>query len=234
MHLQAQRAVALPKQLATELLATDKSEDNCPGLIVSTKALLEQNQALAKSVNGMLGASYPKQFPALMTSPAATSSIFSHTQELSLLKSVASLIAAQVHPNLKLGVDAVWLVYGAAQLHDEWTKPGADLGACAFKLAGLGLSAANLVGGLNPELKLQDSWANGINFCLKSGEAIYQGKTPPINELMLSTDKRLDIPLKLLKLAGASLDPQPTASIPAFGATNGIALLAPNRPSVSK
>lgn len=228
MQIQTSHAASLPKRLTSELLTTDQSEDGCPGLIVSTKPLLEQNEGIAKSVDRMLGQRYPKQFPTLMATPAATSRLFSQTQELSLLKSVASLIAAQVHPNLKLGVDAIWLVYGAAQLHDEWTKPGADRGACAFKLASLGLSTVNLVGGLNPELKLPDSWSNGINFCVKSGEAIYQGKTPPINELTLSTDKRMDIPLKLLKLAGISLDPQATTSVTAFSANTRIALLALN------
>jgi len=218
----------LPKQLTSDFLATDKSVDGCPGLIVSTKTLLEQNNSIAKSVDGMLGQRYPGQFPALMATPAATSSLFSHTQELSLLKSVASLIAAEVHPNLKLGVDVIWLVYGAAQLKDEWTRPGADPGACAFKLANLGLSSVNLLGGLYPDLKLADSWSNGINFCLRSGESIYQGKTPPINELMIATDKRMDIPIKLLKLAGASLDSQSTTSVTAFSPTNRIALLAPN------
>ncbi len=227
MYIQTSRAASLPKRLTSELLSTEKSIDGCPGLIVSTKPLLEQNDSIARSVDGMLGQRYPRQFPTLMATPAATSSLFSHSQELALLKSVASLIAAQVHPHLKLGVDAVWLVYGAAQLHDEWTKPGADLGACAFKLASLGLSTVNLVGGFNADLKLADSWSNGINFCLKSGEAMYQGKTPPINELALSADKRMDIPLKILKLAGVSLDPQSATSAAAFSATSRIALLAP-------
>ncbi|MCA0176335.1 MAG: hypothetical protein LCH73_08635 [Proteobacteria bacterium] len=233
MKIQISRAASLPKQLTSELLTTDRSEDGCPGLIVSTKPLLEQNKSIAKSVDGLLGQRYPRQFPALIATPAATSSLFSHTNKLSLLKSVASLIAEQVHPNLKLGVDAIWLVYGAAQLHDEWTKPGADQGACAFKLASLGLSTVNLVGGFDPELKLPDSWSNGINFCVKHGEAYYLGKTPPINELMLSTEKYTDIPLKALKVAGVSLDPQAMTGVAAFGVTSHIALIAP-KPSSGK
>lgn len=64
---------------------------------------------------------------------------------------------------------------------------------------------------------------------LKSGEAIYQGKTPPINELALATDKRMDIPLKLLKLAGISLDPQPLTAISGkLSPTARVTLLAPN------
>jgi hypothetical protein len=210
------------------MLSADMSADGCPGLIISTKHLLEQNHSVAKSVDGMLPKAYPQQFPALYVTPTETSSLFSNTQELALLKSVASLVASQVHPNLKFGVDAIWLVYGAAQLHDEWTKPGADLGACAFKLASLGLSTASLVGRLSPDLELPDSWSNGINFCLKSGEAIYKGKTPPINELTIAADKRMDIPLKLLKLAGISLDPEPANSISGLSPVASVTLLAPN------
>lgn len=208
MKIEPLHPAFVPKRLAADLLSTGKSPDGCPGLIVSTKHLLEQNGGVASSVNGMLAQSYPRQFPALFVTPATTSALFRYSQELSLLKSFASLVAEQVHPNLKLGIDAMWLIYGAAQLHDEWTRPDADHGACAFKLAGLGLSAVSFSGGLSPKLKLPDSWSNGINFCLKSGEAIYHGKTPPIHELMLATDKHMDIPLKILKLAGVSLDPQ--------------------------
>ncbi len=233
MLVRTSHAASLPRKLASELLATERSEDGCPGVIVSTRPLLEQSHHIAKSVDGMLGQRFPKQFPALIATPAATSSLFKHTQELSLLKSVASFIAAQVDPHLKLGVDAMWLVYGAAQINDEWTKPGADAVACTFKLASLVLSTVSLAGGLSPELKLPDSWFNGVNFLLKSGDAIYQGKTPPIVELTLSLDKRLDIPLKLLKLAGVSLDPQ-TSDVTAFSATTRMALLAPNRSTQRK
>jgi hypothetical protein len=60
-------------------------------------------------------------------------------------------------------------------------------------------------------LKIPDHWANGINCVLKSGQAIYEGRTPPVNEMVLSADKRLEIPLKLLKVAGIALDPSPGA-----------------------
>ncbi|WP_157665402.1 hypothetical protein [Cyanobium sp. NIES-981] len=147
---------------------------------------------------------------------------------MSLLKSVASFISSQIHPHLKLGVDAIWLAYGAAQLKDEWTKSNADQVSCAFKLASLSFSAISLMGEFNSELKLPDSWSNGINFYLTSGEAIYQGKTPPINELaLLAKDKRMDIPLKLLKLAGASLDPQAATSSTAQAKISNLTFLTP-------
>ena len=233
MQIQTSPIAFVPTRLSSELLSTNSSTDGCPGLIISTKSLLEQNHSVAKTVDSMLPQGYPRQFPALYVTPTTTSRLFSNTQELALLKSIASLIAAQIHPNLKLGVDAMWLVYGAAQLHDEWTKPGADRVACAFKLASLGLSTINLAGRLSPDLTLHDSWSNGINFCLKSGEAIYQGKTPPINELALATDKRMDIPLKLLKLAGISLGPQPLTAISGLSPMARVTLLAPN-PAAAK
>lgn len=34
-------------------------------------------------------------------------------------------------------------------------------------------------------------------------------RQPPSNEMMLSQDQRMAIPLKLLKVAGIALDPQP-------------------------
>jgi hypothetical protein len=239
MKVQGPYAASVPKSLATDLLAANKVNDDCPGFIVSTKPLLEHNQVLAESVNGMLGRGYPKQFPALLATPAATSSIFknsrdssifNHSEELSILKSVFSLIAEQVHPHLKHGVDVIWLVYGAAQLHDEWSRPEADHGVCAIKLAGLGLSAVNFAGALKPNIAMPDSWSNGIDYVLKSGEALYQGKTLNVNDLMASSDKRLEIPLKLLKLAGASLDRELRAGTPEFGVNTGISILSQNRP----
>ena len=74
-----------------------------------------------------------------------------------------------------------------AKLNDEWSQPNADKVVCGFKLGGLALSSANLAGGFYPDIKLPDCWFNGFNFALKSGEAIYQGKTVPVNELMFST-----------------------------------------------
>jgi len=76
-------------------------------------------------------------------------------------------------------------------------------------MASLALDSAKIAGSIYPDIKLPDAWSNGFNFIVKSGDAIWQGKTAPVNELALSTDKRLDIPIKVLKLAGVSIDPTP-------------------------
>jgi hypothetical protein len=207
MQIQAPVPAFVPKSLAKELLSAGKPADKIPGLIVSTQDLSKQSANFARAMEGLVPANMLSRTPALVISPRETSSLFQHSDELALLKSVAGVIAEQVHPYLKTGIDVVWLVYKAAQLQEEWNQPGRDTIACGFKMAGLALSSANLVGNVYTEVKLPDSWSNGFNFIVKSGESILQGKTLPVNELVFSTDKRLDIPLKVLKCAGISLDP---------------------------
>jgi hypothetical protein len=186
--------------------------DGVPGLIMSTASLSSQLPSVAPSFAELARGNGVSTTPTLLVSSGETSLAFEHSDELALLKSVASLIAQQVSPHLKTGIDAVWLVYRAAQLRDAWQQPNRDTVACGFKMTGLVLSAATLTGNLYPGLALPDAWANGFNYVLKSGEAIHAGKTVPVNELAFGTDKRMDIPLKLLKLAGLSLDPQPYAA----------------------
>ena len=205
MHIQQAAPGYIPKTLSTEILATPRNRDDIPGLIVSAHDLHTHNSIFAQRIEGLMpGAGSPT----FVISPNETSCLFEQSAVLPLLKSVTGLIAKEIHPMLKIGVDAIWLVYGAARLKKEWNQPDRDIGACIFKMTGLVLGSANLAGGLYPDLKLSDPWFNGINFVVKSGESIWQGKTVPVNELMLSTDKRLDIPLKVFKLVGLSLDPQ--------------------------
>jgi hypothetical protein len=207
MHIQAPVPAFVPKSLAKELLSVGKQTDDIPGLIVSTQDLSKQNSNFARAIQGLVPPNMLSRTPALVISPRETSSLFQHSDELALLKSVAGVIAQQVHPHLKTGIDVVWLVYKAAQLQEEWSQPGRDTIACGFKMAGLALNSANLVGSVYTDVKLPDSWSNGFNFIVKSGESIWQGKTIPVNELVFSAEKRLDIPLKVLKCAGISLDP---------------------------
>jgi hypothetical protein len=207
MHIQAPVPAFVPKSLAKELLSVGKHTDDVPGLIISTQDLSKQSANFARAIQGLVPPSMLSSAPALVISPRETSSLFQHSEELALLKAVAGLIAEQVHPYLKTGIAVVWLVYKAAQLQEEWNQPGRDTIACGFKMAGLVLSSANLVGSVYTDVKLPDSWSNGFNFIVKSSESILQGKTLPVNELVFSAEKRLDIPLKVLKCAGISLDP---------------------------
>jgi hypothetical protein len=207
MHVQAPVPAFVPKSLAQELRAESKHIDNIPGLIVSAQDLSKQNLNFARAIQGLVPPSMAPQTPAIVISPRETSNLFKHSDELALLKAVAGLIAEQVHPYVKTGIDAVWLVYKAAQLQEEWSQPGRNTMACGFKMAGLVLNSTILAGSIYPDIKLPDSWSNGFNFIVKSGESIVQGKTLPVNELVFSTEKRLDIPLKVLKCAGIALDP---------------------------
>ena len=118
-------------------------------------------------------------------------------------------IVQQAQPQLKTGIDAVWLVYRAFQLREEWKEPNHNTMACLLKLAGLGLGVGSIAGRAFPGMKLPDPWSNGLNFFLKAGGSLVEGKTIPINELILSTEKRQAIPLKIFKVAGISLDPTP-------------------------
>jgi hypothetical protein len=212
----------IPRSLEKELLSQPVRPDLTPGLIVNADALLRQNPSLQpvldrlREENGLIGE------PALLIPPEETAAIFSKEQ-IDLLRSLARLVAEQIHPHAKTGLDAVWLVYGAYKLKEEWEKPDRNTSAFIFKLAGLGLGAAGIAGNVYPDLKLNDAWANGVNGFVKVGGAIAAGKTPPTHELTLSSDKRLEIPIKALKAFGVSLDPAPSVyQIPGLAPPRGI------------
>lgn len=208
MQIQPARLAVVPRSVRKELLSQENHSSDTPGIIVSIGALSTHNPDFVRALAGLAPANALARTPALVIPPRETSRVFEHSEELALLKSVAALIAQQVHPHLKTGIDALWLVYRAAQLREEWSQPHRDTVACGFKMTDLALSAAGMVGDVYPGLALPDSWANGFDYVLSSGQAIHEGKTVPVNELAFATDKRLDIPLTLLKLAGLSLDPQ--------------------------
>lgn len=199
----------LPKPLKAEMDRQPQSNELPVGFLVGVDDLLAQRPAFSASLAKIRPGTGLLSSACLVVPPEQTASIFSYEKELDLLKTIASQIAAQVHPHLKTGIDTIWLIYKAAKLYDDWQKPESDKLACLFKLGGLAVGTMGVAGRLDSNLKLPDHWANGVNFVLKSGEAIYQGKTLPMNEMILSRDRRIAIPLKLLKVAGIALDPQP-------------------------
>jgi hypothetical protein len=207
MIVQEAKPAFIPKSLSSELRSQTTDSDHTPGLIVSTEDLARQKPNFGRAIAGLLPPNTRPQASALVLSPAETSRLFRNTEELALLKSIAGLIAEQIHPYAKTGVDVVWFVYKAAQLKEAWERPDRDRVACCFKMAGLALDSTKIIGSIYPDLKLPDAWSNGFNFIAKSGDAIWQGKTVAVNEMALSTDKRFEIPIKVLKLAGISLDP---------------------------
>lgn len=200
----------LPRPLTAELLAQPGNAGSDPGFIGSGSELIEQHpalqSALGRQTGGLTG------MPCFIVPPEETPALFTPA-ELDLLRSLTRHLAAQLHPHLKTGVDAIWFVHGAFKLRRDWEKPDRNTGACLFKLAGLGLGMAGIAGSIYPGLKIPDAWANGLNFTIKSGGLILEGKSLPLNEMLLSSDKRVEIPLKILKAAGITLDPDPSAAV---------------------
>ncbi|MCU0561292.1 MAG: hypothetical protein MUD16_14010 [Desulfobacterales bacterium] len=225
-------ATTLPAPIRREIERQPVTGELVPGFILGVGDILERDAVLKKSLSQFRREHGLSGMPCLIVDPAQTSLIFDREAGLDLLKSVASLVAGMVHPQLKTGVDGLYFIYKAGRLYRDWSRPDRDTAACLFKTAGLALSAAGIAGRIEPDLKIPDHWANGINFALKSGHAIYEGRTPPINEMLLSADKRLEIPLKLLKVAGIALDPSP--GLKAVTAAPIVAVAGrPERPSNS-
>lgn len=225
--MQITQANSFPGALQRKLIGQKPADPATPGFIMAVDPIVAQVPTLhdAASLLGMARAPGTAT-PVLVVNPDETPEIFRYSKELDLVRTVAGEVLRQVHPHCKTGVDAIWFVYRAAKLYDEWRKPDSDKTLCAFGLLGLGMSGLSLTGAVYPEVRLPDHWANGINFALKSGEALYQGKTLPINELILSADKRMAIPMKLMKVAGIALDPSPQ-----FDALKVSPLIAPQRPA---
>lgn len=107
MLIQTSSQASIPKRLASEILSAPASTDGCPGLVVSTKHLLQQSNSISATVSNLFPNGYSVQYPALFVKPDDTSEIFLNSDELSFLKSVSKEIASLVHPHLKMGVDAI-------------------------------------------------------------------------------------------------------------------------------
>jgi hypothetical protein len=207
--VQISKSASIPPPIRELMLREPKAAENVPGLVIGT-TVTNHTTALGRVLAELRrGAGLPSD-PVLMVTPRETAAIFANDKEvLDLVKAIAAEIAGQVHPHLKIGLDVTWLVYDAARLWGEWRKPERNAKASLFKLAGLGLGAAKIAGTVYPDVTIPDRWANGLNVIVKGGGAVVQGKVFPTNELLLSADKRLAIPLKAVKVFGIALDPSP-------------------------
>jgi hypothetical protein len=183
------------------------SDAAIPGVIVGVDEMLARHPQLNQSISKMYPGVGSIGAPYLVVKPEQAPLIFSEN-ELDLLKSVASKAAEKIHPVLKYGIDGLWLWYRGKKLYKKLRQPDRNIGACLFEAAGLGLGLAKTVGSAYPGLKIPDSLSYDISFIAKGGKAICEGKAPPVIEMMLSRDKGLEIPLKCLKVAGLSLDPE--------------------------
>lgn len=207
MKIAQPQPVYLPRTLADAIATSASGPAGLPGLIVSTDALkglsasldraLQPGQVLAGAARSSYVVIKPDEIPL----------IFRHDKELDLLRSLVGAAVSDASPRLKIGIDAVWLVYGAFKLRDQWKRPDRNTAACLFEFAGLAANAAGLVGDAYPSLKMPDHFANGIDYFVIAGGAVVAGKAVPINEIMMSSDARMSIPLKALKVVGVSLDP---------------------------
>src|SRR5258707_1609554 len=107
----------VPRALTKELLAEPGNSGEIPGFVMEARVLADQSPSLSAAIvdlrakgGGLTGS------PCLVVSPTETSAIFSYNDELDLLRSVVGEIVQQAQPQLKTGIDAVWLVYRAFQL----------------------------------------------------------------------------------------------------------------------
>lgn len=207
--MQITYAKNLPAPIKEQISRQPQGKELYPGFLIGVDEILAQKPSFHDTLSKIQLQSAPLRSACLVVGPDQIPSIFAYEKELDLVKTVVSHVAQHIHPHLKTGIDAIWLVYRATKLYDDWKRPDRDIGACLFEVVGLVQGTAGIVGNIYPDLKISDHWANGINFVVKSGKALYQGRTPPINEMVLSSDKRLLIPLKLLKVAGVALDPSP-------------------------
>lgn len=206
--------IANMPQLRAEILAQPRNGGEIPGFIVNGQSLLGQSPALTAAIDKYRAETRTSGAPCVVVGPREIPAIFRYQEEIDLLRRLAGLAIQHAHPHLKTGIDALFLIYGANALREEWKQPDRNAGACFIKLLGLGLETSGVLASAYPGLQLSDSWKNGLNFVAISGGALVEGKTLPINELALSTDERAEIPLKILKAAGIALDPDP--SMPGF------------------
>lgn len=184
-----------------------------PGFITGIDPILEKRTKLHQSIARMsLTGSYPPPPSFLVVKPEQVPEIFD-AKTLGSIKTIASRIAKEIHPVLKFGIEAMWLGYSVNKLRKDWKKPDFDTGAFLFEALGVGLGTLSLANSINSEYKLSeykisDETSYGLDVFVKSGKAIYQNKSLPINEILLSKDKNNKIPIALLKLAGIALDPE--------------------------
>jgi hypothetical protein len=125
-----QPAPSIPSALRQPV--TQKSVDPpvLPGVIVGLDGLMASNPALAVSLlslrrqHGLSGES------CLVIPPEGVSWMFSHTDELGLLKTLVVDLIHASHPILKSVVEGIWIGFGAAKLCHDWTRPNRDTGDC--------------------------------------------------------------------------------------------------------
>jgi hypothetical protein len=185
--------------------AEPPSTEVTPGFIVNGNALLGQTPTIKANIDRFWTETGTLRPPWVVVQPREVRGIFRYEEELDLIHRITRLALQDAHPHLKTAVDALFLVYGAYGLREEWKKPSPNKGACLLKSLELAADGADLLGGICPGLELADSWKNGVNYVVITGGAVLEGRTPPMDELV-STDDRISLPLKIIRQAGDALN----------------------------
>lgn len=203
---------SFPPALKTLSAPPSPSGEITPGFLTGVDHLFNKYPHLYQSIGGMNSANSNPPTSFLVVKPEQVPDIFDD-KTLKSIKTIASQLAKEIHPVLKFGIDALWLGYSINNLRKDWKKSDWDAGTFVFEAVGVGLGALSLANSINSEYKfsdykISDETSYGLDVFVKSGKAIYQGKSLPMNELLLSKDKANKIPMALMSLAGIALDPE--------------------------
>ncbi len=125
----------IPAVVRTEIQSTPRSLAMTPGFLVRLG-----NVPVAAGLTGVRAAAplatAPPSPRCLVVRPQETEALLANPEVAALLKMIAREVAAQIHPHVKTGVDAIFLAYGVRNLIEDWRQPGADRTLCRFKNAG--------------------------------------------------------------------------------------------------
>ena len=189
----------VPAVVRTEIQSTPRSLATTPGFLVRLGDVpITTGPAGVRAAAPL--ATAPPAPRCLMVRPQETKALLANPEVAALLKMITKQVAAQIHPHVKTGVDAIFLAYGVRNLIEDWKQPGADRTLCLFKTLGLTLSASSLAGSVCPDVRLPDHWANGIDFVASVGGDLYQGKIPSALELTLGRHPSGALPMQLIKV----------------------------------
>jgi hypothetical protein len=167
----------VPKILRAMLADERQKDPLIPGFLMGLLPPVGNNQRPWPPGLTDVPSASAKASPLVYVPARQTPWIFKREAELDLLRTIVAAVAGQIHPHAKVAVNGAWLVYGAAKLREEWSRPDRDTSACVFRMIGLTAGLLELPGDVSSDFKLPDAWGNGINVFLKCEDALYHGKT---------------------------------------------------------
>jgi hypothetical protein len=193
------------RALADVVKAPTPAVDAVPGMLISTDLFAAHDPALYQRFIGSQLAPRPNVANYLVVPPQQMPFLARHDNELALFKAVLKTAARGAGPIAGRVIDGAWIIYGLYKLR-EMVRSGAKFEACFFQLVDVGLSTAALAGQIQPNLKMPDPLANGINFAVATSGAFVEGRAIPMIETGLAQDERNAVALAAIKMLGVSLD----------------------------